>query len=245
MLAKYPRWSVTGSALSVDGGAVVSPATVGGPGRTGRCRGCAAVVAARGGEQGKCHEDRDQEGAETASHGGILHKVDRISRVFLTGVRSTRKNQDPLGFGLVLRAGLLARVRRRGHDVGDDLELGMTSAPSHRGPARMRREFPRARVLALASRLPSAPTRRRARPMASRDTGGDGDARAARHRPRLRYATDSEEQRDQPLHDPPQRRRWSSSTPPRGARSPWDRSPAIRHPGTRPRPMRGRPCLAR
>src|SRR4029077_5196739 len=60
---------------------------------------------------------------------GILHKVDRISRVFLTAVRSTRKNQDPLGFGLVLLAGLLARVGRRGHDVGDDRELWM---PKHR-----------------------------------------------------------------------------------------------------------------
>ena len=75
-----------------------------------------AVVAARGGEQGKRDEEGDQQSARTASHEGNLHKVDRISRVFLTGVRSARKSQDPLGFGPVLLARLLARVRRRGHD---------------------------------------------------------------------------------------------------------------------------------
>ena len=176
----------------------------------------------------------------------ILHKVDRISRVFLTGVRSTRKNQDPLRFGLVLLAGLLARVGRRGHDVRDDFELWM---PQHRlaksthvcgGGLRRRAWSPSLRAFLLHRRVEArhpwlhgtgSPTATHEQRDANR--GCDDEA-------------DREEHRDQPLHDPPQARwRSSSSTPPRGARSPWDRSPAIRHPETKPRPRRGRPYLER
>ena len=240
MFAKYPSVRVTCSALSVDAGAVMSPATVeplasvgSAPAELPLSSPHAAVSRANATRRGT----RRADGRRRMM---ILHKVDRISRVFLTAVRSTGKSEDPLGFGPVRLARFRARVRGGTHDLTDDVELGMrqhrlAECRAHTWPG-----SPRERVPALASRPPSRPTRRNATPRASPAAVDDDDGARARRHPGPRRSRGRSPGALAGAAAPAATgaTQSSSSTPRRAARSRSGRSPASRRRGTTPPPTR-------